>query len=61
MRSLQVGRGLRRTKQFGVIIQCVEDFEGSNASSREEIRVAGKKILAAFYVKLGSVGGGNGL
>jgi hypothetical protein len=61
LRPLEVGRALRRAKQLGVVIQCVEDFEGSNASPGEETRLAGKKILAAIYVKVGTVGTGNGL
>jgi hypothetical protein len=47
LRPLQVGHAFRRTKQLGVVIQCVENFEGPNASPGEETGVARKKILAA--------------
>jgi hypothetical protein len=61
LNSLQVGRALRRAKQLRVVIQRVEDFDGPDASPGEETRIGGKKILAAFYVKVGAVGAGNGL
>ncbi|MGC2078883.1 MAG: hypothetical protein WA728_23210, partial [Xanthobacteraceae bacterium] len=61
LRPLQVGRALRRAKQLGVVIQCIEDFEGPHASPGEESGFTGKKILAAFYVKLGTVGTGQRL
>jgi hypothetical protein len=58
---LQVGHAFRRTKQLGVVIQCVENFEGPNASPGEETGVARKKILAARYVKVGAIGTGDSL
>ena len=58
---LQVGRSHRRTKQLGIVIQRVEDFDGPHASPSKETGLTSKKILAAFYVKVGGVGTGNGL
>src|SRR5215831_20671727 len=50
---LQVVGVVGRTKQLGIGIQRIKNFDHADASAGEKIRLSGDEILAAAQVKIG--------